>query len=175
MAETPRQLATMLRMLACLATNLTQIKLLNRISAMVSLQRFINIKVYSVTMNRVTCKFVSLFSIVAIVFAQLAVAAYACPMQFHGLGDAGANLSASAPDASERDSASPALCKKHCENGQQNVNDSPQSPASAPFETAQAPTIATQLATPRDLPAAVPSLRHATAPPHSIRNCCFRI
>ncbi|MCY7389798.1 MAG: hypothetical protein LH481_17385 [Burkholderiales bacterium] len=129
--------------------------------------------VQTVVMTHLTRKIVSLFSMVAMVFAQLAVAAYACPMQFQGLDGAVATVSASAPDAGERDTGSPALCKKHCENGQQNVNDSPQSPASVSFETAL--TLTMQPATSRDAPVAVPSLRNATAPPHAIRNCCFRI
>ena len=128
-------------------------------------------------MNRIARKFVSLFSIAALLFAQLAVAAYACPMQFQGLDNAVATVSASAPDAGEQDADSPALCKKHCENEQQNVNDSPQAPAAFSFETALTLTLplAMQSATLRDAPVATPSLRNATAPPLSIRHCCFRI
>ena len=39
-------------------------------------------------MNRVTRKLVSLIGIVAVVFAQLAVSAYACPMEFAALDEA---------------------------------------------------------------------------------------
>jgi len=157
--------------------NLTQIERICHTSDIVSLQRFRHVKVTSVVMTRLTRKIVSLFSIVAMVFAQLAVSAYACPMQLQELDDAVAGLSASAPAAGERDADSPALCKKHCENGQQNVNDSLQAHASLSFDTALTLTLplAMQSATLRDAPAAAPSLRHATAPPLSIRNCCFRI
>lgn len=128
-------------------------------------------------MVHLTRKLVSLLSIVAMVFAQMAVAAYACPMQFQGLDNAVAKVSASAADAGESDSASPALCKRHCENEQQNVNDSPQAPAAFSFETALTLTLplVMQSATLRDAPVTTPSLRNATAPPLSIRHCCFRI
>ena len=158
-----------------MAAKLTQIKLLNYISAIVSMQRLTNIQVQSVVMTRLSRNIVSLFCIFAMVFAQLAVSAYACPMQFQGLENAVTNASASELDAGALDAGSPALCKKHCEDGQQNVNDSPQAPATFLFETALTLTTAMQPATPRDKPVAVPSLHNATAPPHAIRNCCFRI
>ena len=120
---------------------------------------------------------VSLISIVAMVFAQLAVAAYACPMQFQGLDNSVATVTATAaePDAGDYDTSAPALCKKHCEDGQQNVNDAPQTHAFLSFESALTLTMAIQPATSGDAPVATPSLQNATAPPHSIRNCCFRI
>ena len=126
-------------------------------------------------MNRIARKFVSLFSIAALLFAQLAVAAYACPMQFQGLDNAVATVSASAPDAGEQDADSPALCKKHCENGQQNNNDSPQALTAVSSETSLTLPLSLPPATPQGIPAAPPSLRNATAPPLSIRHCCFRI
>ena len=150
---------------------------LSHTSAIVSLQRFLNIHVKIVIMTRLTRKIVSLFSIVAMVFAQLAVAAYACPMQFQGLDNSVATVTATAaePDAGDYDTSAPALCKKHCEDGQQNVNDAPQTHAFLSFESALTLTMAIQPATSRDAPVATPSLQNATAPPHSIRNCCFRI
>ena len=123
-------------------------------------------------MNRVTRKLVSLLGIVAVLSAQLAVSAYACPMQFMALEEA-----AAAPDANSggQDLTSPALCHKHCENGQQNVNDTPQ-PLAA-ISAGQAMVVALIVDPPAPLPAIVlaPSLLHATSPPLSIRHCCFRI
>ena len=158
-----------------LSANLTQIILLLHNSAIVSLQRFLNINVEPSIMNRLTRKFVSLISIVAVLFAQLAVSAYACPMQFQGLDDVVANVNATEPDEGVRGATSPALCKKHCEDGQQNINDSSQALAECAFEAAPTIALVTQPATLRDVSATPPSLRNATAPPLSIRHCCFRI
>ena len=125
-------------------------------------------------MNRVTRKLVSLLGIVAVLSAQLAVSAYACPMQFMALEEAAA---VAAPDANAGglDLTSPALCQKHCENGQQNVNDTPQ-PLAA-ISAGQALVVALNVDPPAPLSAIVlaPSLLHATSPPLSIRHCCFRI
>ncbi len=127
-------------------------------------------------MNRLTRKIVSLLSIVALVLTQLAVVAYSCPMQFQWLDDAVVSADAPAPDAGGSDVDSPALCKKHCENGQQNVNDSSQALAMCALEAAPTIALVIQPATLRvDAPAATPSLRNATAPPLSIRHCCFLI
>jgi hypothetical protein len=70
---------------------------------------------------------------------------------------------------------SPALCQKHCENGQQIVNDTPQ-PLAA-FSAAQALVVALIVDPPAPQSAIdlAPSLLHATSPPLSIRHCCFRI
>ena len=123
-------------------------------------------------MNRVTHKLVSLLGIVAVLSAQLAVSAYACPMQFMALEEA-----AAAPDANAggQDLTSPALCQKHCENGQQNVNDTPQ-PLAA-ISAGQAMVVALIVDPPAPLSAIdlAPSLLHATSPPLSICHCCFRI
>ena len=125
--------------------------------------------------NRFTRKLVSLLGIVAVLFAQFAVSAYACPMQFMGMDEAADVVGAPETSSSGRDLESPALCQKHCENGQQNVNDAPQPLAFvslAPAFVVMLPVVpaATSTAT-----APTPSLLHATSPPHSIRNCCFRI
>lgn len=126
-------------------------------------------------MNRFTRKLASLLGIVAVIFAQLAVSAHACPLQF--MGQDAVENSAVAPDANSngRDSESPNLCQKHCENGQQNINDTPQplafvSPAPAFIVTLMSEPVVPLLAT-----APARALQHATSPPHAIRNCCFRI
>lgn len=129
-------------------------------------------------MNRFTRKLVSLLAIFTVVTAQLAVSAYACPMQFMGMDEAVVEvdaLTAAATDAvlPVPDAASPALCQKHCEQGQQNVNDTPQPVAHVLFASVFFVTPLIDAITPA--PAATPSLLHAISPPLSIRNCCFRI
>ena len=126
-------------------------------------------------MNRCSRKWVGLLAIIAVVFAQLSVSAYACPLQFMGLDEAASVVNAPEQNSSGRDAESPALCQKHCENGQQNVNDSPQ-PLTG-ISLAPAFVVTLSMDRPSSFPAIVPapSLLHATSPPHSIRNCCFRI
>lgn len=128
-------------------------------------------------MNRFTRKLVSLLGIAAVVFAQLAVSAYACPLPFIGLEEAVATVDAGVAEknASGRDAKSPALCQKHCENGQQTVNDTPQ-PLTT-FSVVRAFVITLLIAPPVPLQATVlpPSLLHAITPSLSIRHCCFLI
>ena len=129
-------------------------------------------------MNRFTRKLVSLLAIFAVVTAQLAVSAYACPMQFMGMDEAVAETGALAAGATDAisllpDAVSPALCQKHCEQGQQNVNDAPQPLAHVSVAAVFIVTPLIDKSTPATAP--TPFLLHATSPPLSIRNCCFRI
>jgi hypothetical protein len=126
-------------------------------------------------MNRFTRKLISLLGIVAVVFAQLAVSAHACPMQFMGLDDAMAATGMPAADASESNAMSPALCQKHCENAQQSVNDTPQAAVLSSPEPVLPVALLTVAVAAIPVPTLTPSLLHATSPPHAIRNCCFRI
>lgn len=132
-------------------------------------------KATAIIMNRLTRKLVSLVGIATVLFAQLAVSAYACPLQFMGLDDAVTMVSAHAANSSERAVSSPALCQKHCENGEQNVNDTPQSPVSVLFAPAVFATLSLDWIASVPLTITKPSLLHATSPPLSICNCCFRI
>ena len=126
-------------------------------------------------MNRVTRKLVSLLSIVAVVFAQLAVAAYACPLEFVGLDETIDVVGAPETNSSGRDAQSPALCQKHCENAQQNVNDTPPSAFVSLESAVFVVTLVMDRAAPPPAKASTSSLLHATSPPLSIQNCCFRI
>jgi len=126
-------------------------------------------------MKRFTLKLASWFGMIAIVFAQLAVSAYACPSQAPGSADAASAMQVPEDTRPCADFATPGLCQQHCAYGQQNVGDEPAPlnfvalvPAFVVY-LKQQPLVA-QLA-----PAAGPSLQHAFGPPLSIRNCCFRI
>jgi hypothetical protein len=135
-------------------------------------------EINTIIMNRFTRKLVSLLAIFAVLTAQLAVSAYACPMQFMGMDEAVAETGALAADATDAvstvpDAASPALCQKHCEQGQQNVNDTPQ--ALAHVSVAAVFIVSPLIDTITPATASAPFLQHATSPPFSIRNCCFRI
>ena len=123
-------------------------------------------------MNRFTRKLASLLGIVAVIFAQLAVSAHACPMQFVAM-DEFPVAAASAADSSGAGDESPALCQKHCEHASQNINDTPQPLAFVALTPSFVVTLLPEPAAPRLASARV--LQDATSPPHAIRNCCFRI
>ena len=62
-------------------------------------------------MKRLYRKVISLFAIVALLFTQLAVSAYACPMLTQADGDQGVAVSISVSSADEADAALPGLCQ----------------------------------------------------------------
>ena len=126
-------------------------------------------------MNRFYRKLAGWIGIAALVFTQLAVSAYACPLPFQSLGDGAEVVSLSDPPSSSAGFVSAGLCQKHCENGQQSVNDSPQPLASVTLAPAFIVSLVTNPPEPLPVTALAPSLLRATSPPLSIRNCCFRI
>lgn len=126
-------------------------------------------------MNRFTRKLVSLLGIAAVLFAQLAVSAHACPMQLMGPDMVADTAGAADENSGGTDTDSPALCQKHCEHAQQSVNDNPQTLAFVTFEPAFEFTILIDAVARITSTAPSPALLHPTSPPLSIRNCCFRI
>ena len=126
-------------------------------------------------MKHLSRKLCSLLAIGALLFAQLAVSAYACPMQFMAQDTSvemsgGCEKSSNVPDADSR-----ALCHKHCENGQQNVNDTFHAPIFIAVETGRAAAPSTAMSGSIESTVLTSFLSHPTSPPHAIRNCCFRI
>ena len=111
----------------------------------------------------------------AILFAQLAVSAYACPCQLPGIAEREVPAAASTMDCESADLASPALCQMHCDYGNQSTHDAPSplalvslSPSFVAFLVEPFNSAAQTLT-----PASV--LDRATSTPLAIRNCCFRI
>ena len=108
-------------------------------------------------------------TVFALLFAQLAVAAYACPAMSPQA------VSASSEAASHCDKLDPRLtnlCQKHCHGVEQSQSASA---APAPFIPALIGMLEPAL---QVLPIAnlePPALFHANSPPLTIRNCCFRI
>lgn len=119
-----------------------------------------------------------LLALFGLLFVQLAVAGYACPVN-SGKASAAAITVAGIPCAGEMstgiDPEQPGLCHTHCQSSQQTV-DKAQSPApTAAVATGFTYTIApAQLSVPAP-PTQAPSLSRTTAPPITVRNCCFRI
>lgn len=127
-------------------------------------------------MSQFNKRVVSLWLLLAMVFTQLAVSAYACPMMAAAVrAEATAAAANDSPCCDHQDLAQPGLCQKHCQNGQQNVNDSPvplPPLAGAPAFAVAVPVYQVASFATTSL---FPPLLRATSPPLSIRNCCLRI
>lgn len=131
-------------------------------------------------------------------FAQMAVAAYACPqLAPPGLSQASASAMAAAGVASDASAAesdadpamdmaaccdgmgqpdpdNPNLCAEHAHFGQQ--SDQTQTPTLPAILLASLYVVSTvpELKLPARLAAASADLRAAASPPHTILHCCFR-
>jgi hypothetical protein len=126
---------------------------------------------------------VSLLAAMAILFAQAAVAAHACAAVLAGSTPAAHGAMDDAMGHGMRDGhdgccddprfAQDDLCFQHCLSEQQSVGDHPIAFA-APFAGTACYAAHHDLSRPdiRDHSRAL--LAHVTAPPLSVRNCCFR-
>lgn len=130
--------------------------------------------------SRVVAALIALFSLL---FAQLAVAAYACPAQeiskaFEAAGMAQSMQSMTEmQDCSEMDLEQPNLCQALVQAGDQSL-DKPSVPDIASFSPELAAVVLYRIA--QSEPPLLPritssSLANSTAPPIAIRHCCFRI
>lgn len=125
----------------------------------------------------------ALIALVGLLFAQLAVAGYACPAHQAGMTNESAAPLASAgnqamPGCEQMDSDQPSLCHAHAQDASQSL-DKPELPNLLPFSAAALTLVVLHIAAPDfsvgNLPRSSPLLARLTAPPLSIRNCCFRI
>lgn len=115
----------------------------------------------------------ALVTLFCLLFTQLAVAAYACP----GAGAmTAAASSGSMPDCTDMEMPQLMLCAAHCEAGHQSL-DTPGTPHVQPFVAAALAVVLSGDSRQYALAAAPPTdrLTRSTAPPLTIRNCCFRI
>ena len=110
-----------------------------------------------------------MIGILAILFAQVTLSAYACP----GFAVATEVQDSSMPCDSGNFN-SPAICFKHCQDEPQTTLDAPWSAASFAFIPVYWSRLAPE-ATPQSVAVASVALLHALPLPFSIRNCCFRI
>lgn len=117
------------------------------------------------------------FTLFSLLFMQFAVAGYTCPVgakvsEVAAMAEAGMPC---AGDMAIADAEHPGLCHAHCQSTQQTV-DKAQSPApAAAVATGYTYTIEPVRLSPHAYPAQAPSLLRTTAPPITVRNCCFRI
>lgn len=124
-----------------------------------------------------------------LLFAQLAVAAYACPVMLNGSAngpDHSAGMAMGAVTAMQSggmetklggaDADLPNLCLGHCQFGQQNADStsSPAVPVALLTSLYTLPSLEQSAGLARPLAAASgpPSLAD---PPHAILHCCFRL
>ena len=155
-------------------------------------------------MTRALRQWVCRVLIGTMLFAQMAVAAYACPglssaleqarqglasAATMGLGMAPADDRAMAPgDAAAApeamdcehmgaavDKASPNLCAQHCQQGHQSDQASTVAVPLVVLTSLYTLTPPTETARVPRSPAAQPGVFAAVSPPHSILHCCFRI
>jgi hypothetical protein len=121
-------------------------------------------------MNRISRIATGWIGIAALVFAQLAVSAYACP-NAGGVADMQVAQASEPCHQSGMDESN--LCSKHC-------HDSEQGPSSLPLMHAAfvaafiavvvVPASGASIEVPGN-----PALLHPPSPPASLRNCCLRI
>jgi hypothetical protein len=119
----------------------------------------------------------ALIAVFSMLFMQLAVAAYACPMETAGNAKASVEMRQAMPDCSGMDMQQATLCAVHAHPSDQSL-DRPQLPAVSPFVASglvatlvQAEVaIAPAFSLPNDT-----FLIRSTSPPLAIRHCCFRI
>ena len=132
-------------------------------------------------MNSALRRLLSRLLIAAILFAQLAVSAYACPSMLTSGVDASTITTADSVPmdcdqmAGMLDPAAPSLCAAHCHNHEQSAGhaDSPMLPP-ALFATLYWLFTQTPIEPVSEAPEA--SVLHAALPPpHAILHCCFRI
>ncbi len=134
-------------------------------------------------------RFIARLLIGVIVFAQVAVAAYACPAMPAGsaTGDAAhaammgqGMISATGAygmlGAPRLDPSQPGLCAAHCQTGQQNADGKPATTVPPALLVSLYPVApAAPRAQPALARAAVDDPPPAASPPLAILHCCFRI
>jgi hypothetical protein len=120
-----------------------------------------------------------LFALVSLLFMQLAVAGYVCPGFGSKIAEVAAMAEAGMPCAESMplnmDDQQPNLCHAHCQAGQQSAD---RHDLSSPVAIDVLPAnFSLQVAIPvfSEAPLQAPHLQRTTAPPVSIRNCCFRL
>jgi len=123
-------------------------------------------------MKRVQRKWVGILGVVALLFAQLAVASYACPLAGQGDPTTVAANSTDSPNA--LDPNQPGVCLEHCKAGTTTVDQSQPPVMQAPLVLGPLVRVA-DIRLPlvrRTLPQ--PDADHLTSPPPAILFCVFR-
>ena len=132
-------------------------------------------------MSDTACKFVGRLLIVAILFAQIAVSAYACPSLLKSRIESAAVATADSVPidcvqmAGRLDPTAPSLCSAQSHIHEQSA-DHADSPALPPALFAVLYWLVAQTPVERVGKTPAASVLHAALPPpHAILHCCFRI
>jgi hypothetical protein len=145
----------------------------------------------AVSISRKASRLIVRWLVGVVVFAQLALSAYACPAVMPGgsMSDMAPRTPAAGAqargdlerdgivgDTRQRDGAQPNLCAAHCQQDQQNVDAKP-APALPPALLASLLPTALAAAPVQSAPAWARSVHSppAVGPPIAIRHCCFRL
>ena len=120
-------------------------------------------------MSRFSRLFAASIVLFSLLFAQLSVAAYACPAWVIDPDMPGCQ-------GMPADLQSPTLCAAHCDNAAQSA-DTPSTPVAAPFIQATLCVVLNEGEQARAMSALSETLQlnQAAAPPLIIRNCSFQI
>jgi hypothetical protein len=146
----------------------------------------ISCMVQTMLLRRSLRRWLSGWLVLAVLFTQLATAAYACPMATTAAGQGGESADRPAMPCAAMmsgaaglrlDTEQPGLCMQHCWGGSQTFDNA--NPASIPAPT-PLPTLTVRAQEPAGaaLPAWAAHRRSRdSAPPlpHSIDHCCYRI
>lgn len=137
------------------------------------------------TLSRPSRVVAALIALFAMLFMQYALATYACPGM--SIGQGGTSMAMQADTGSQNmkgmsgckgtDTMQPGLCHAHSQVGNQSL-DKPEFPHVQPFTAATLTLVFRKVDVSYIPDAALPDfalLTRTTAPPLSIRNCCFRI
>ena len=114
----------------------------------------------------------ALIALCSMLFVQLALASYTCPMLTPP-----AAMGQAMVDCAGMDMEQPAMCGTHAHSGHQSL-DKPEIPQVQPFmATSLTVTLASAILAldPAQDPPTAALLKRSTAPPLIIRHCCFRI
>jgi hypothetical protein len=123
--------------------------------------------------------FTVLIALISLLFMQLAVASYACPGAIPQAAEIATMAQTAMPCegtmASATDDQLPGLCQAHCQAEHQSA-EKYQVPALVALTDIGPSFISTRvIPLPLGAPLQAPLLMRTTAPPLTVRNCCFRL
>lgn len=129
-------------------------------------------------MNRLWLRRLARGAIGVLLFAQLAVAAYACPTLFSVAATSVPAVASHGPDCGDpsggMDPAATNLCAEHCKSGQQSAQASTMTvPAALLSVRYTMPLVPVRAPPPRSAAASISALV-AGEPPHTILHCVYR-
>ena len=131
-------------------------------------------------MKRAKRKLFAWLTIASVLFAQIALSAYACPMdtQVAGIESQQSAQSTVPPsgcnDMAGWDQQQPNLCFQHCEDGKQNVDNTTQKIPAMDLPLLAVVPLAIEIDPPKVMHERL-FFVHKTSPPPTLRFCVFRI